>query len=1052
MPMRNIYLSSKLSRRSFRGFGEGAKFIRFLSMLLLSISICTSLHAQEISVSGKVTDAKDGSPLPGVNVLVKNGGNGAITDTDGKYTIKALATDVLVISFIGYETIEETVGQRSVIDFSLVEVVTNLDEVVVVGSTLQTNKRQLGNTVNSVSAKDLEKSGTGNLFGALQGKVPGAQITQNSGDPAGGMTIRMRGVKSLSGNSDPLYVIDGVVSSNSTTNVSQRAVGAAGVALGTNRMADINPNDIENITLLNGAAAAAVYGSRAINGVVLITTKKGKSGKPRFTFSTSYNSNELRKRVPFTTYGKQFWSATQLQHTIAGVGSPTTPNSTFAEGNINPDRYVGTNLVDVTRYDYQDNIFRTGSGTDNYFSVTGGNDKTTYMASASYLQNEGIIKGTDFTRYGVKLRLDQQLASWAKLSVGLNYINSKANEKPNGNVFYSPINSMTINNNTYNITERDAFGNLKGMDAGRPNPLSVIETFDFNQKVNRTIADVQLKLAPLKGLSIDILGGVDTYSEQGLNYIPVYPYAVNSDQYNTGFASSAVNQAFLANTDFNATYEKDFGDFKSITVAGFNYQYNRSDFTSASGQGMTTGIKTVSGATTNLATTYGLGQFNIYGGFLQQTVGYKNFAFLTFAGRIDGSSKFEKSSTDQSYGKVTASIVISDLDFWKNTVGSAVNNFKLRAALGDAGGLNAIEPYDRFQNVSAGQFLNKSSFTASNRISNKNIKPERMRELELGADFGILNDRFNVGVTWYSQEISDLIVDYVVASSSGGTSKLDNVGTMENKGIELSLGASAIKTTDWGLDINVIYSRNRNKITELGSPRIQIANAAGAPVWHVKNEAASVFYGTYYARNQDGSLLLNQQGQFYQERGTTATNIAERDPATGLPFQTGNSSGLVRKVIGNPNPDYTASLSTSLRYKNVSLSGLFDAVQGFDVFNADRRTRQGIGNGEYAEREMKGELPRGYIWSMYSIEEWRIEDGSFVKLRELSVAYNLPSIIKGINNLQLSFTGRNLYSWDSYEGYDPETNAGNNSDRFRATDFGNVPIPRTYQVKLTANF
>ncbi|MFM8833268.1 MAG: SusC/RagA family TonB-linked outer membrane protein, partial [Cytophagales bacterium] len=171
-----------------------------------------------------------------------------------------------------------------------------------------------------------------------------------------------------------------------------------------------------------------------------------------------------------------------------------------------------------------------------------------------------------------------------------------------------------------------------------------------------------------------------------------------------------------------------------------------------------------------------------------------------------------------------------------------------------------------------------------------------------------------------------------------------------------------------------------------------------------------------------------------------------------LPYQTGNSAGLIRKIIGNPNPDYTASLSTTVRYKGLVFSTLFDAVQGFSVFNADRRTRQGIGNGEYAEKEMKGELPRGYIWSMYSIEEWRIEDGSFVKLREMSLSYNLPKIIKGINSLQLSLIGRNLYSWDNYGGYDPETNAGNNSDRFRATDFGNVPIPRSYQLRLTANF
>lgn len=1021
------------------------------ALVLFLIALPLVMLAQTNTVRGKVTDATTGEPIPGVNILVRGTQTGTITDADGRFIVDATPSDVLIASFIGYARTEISVGQQNEINIVLQTEAQKLDEIVVVGSTIATTKRQLGNAISSVSADELQRTGTGNLFGALQGKVPGAQITQNSGDPAGGMTIRLRGIKSLNGNSDPLYVIDGVVASNSTTNVSQRSVTSAGVALGTNRMADINPNDIESINILNGAAAAAVYGSRANNGVVIITTKKGKSGKPRFTFSTSYNTNELRKRVPFTLYNKQFWSATQVQHTIANVGTAATPNTTFVEGNTNPDRFVGTNLVDVTRYDYQDLIFRTGKGTDNYFSVSGGTDKTTYLASLSYMKNEGIIRGTDFQRYGLKLRIDQTLTDWAKISIGLNYINSFANEKPNGNVFYSPINSMTINNNIYDLTARDVFGNLRAVDPGRPNPLSVIETFDYSQKVNRTISDVQLKLAPLRGLTVDVIAGLDTYSELGLNYIPAYPYAVNADQYNTGFASSATNQAFLANVDANATYERDFGDFKSITVAGFNYQYNRSDFTSASGEGMSAGIRTVAGATTNLRTIYEVDRFNIYGGFIQQTVGYRNLAFLTLSGRIDGSSKFAKDATNQFYGKITGSFVVSDLGFWKNNIGGTISSFKVRGALGDAGGLNAIGSYSRFQQAVAGQFLDRSAFTPSTTITNPNIQPERMRELEIGSDIGFLKDRVSLGFTWYSQEITDLIVQYVVASSSGGTARLDNIGTMTNKGIELALGASLVKKADWGWDVNLVYSRNRNQVSKLGSPRIQIANATGAPVWHVEGEPASVFFGTYFARDANGNPLLNSAGQFYQERGNATTNEPFRD-INGEPFQTGVNSGVIRKIIGDPNPDYTASFSSTGRFKNFSLSVLLDAVQGFDVFNADRRTRQGIGNGEYAEREMKGELPRGYIWSMYSIEEWRIEDGSFVKLRELSLNYTFPQIIKGISNIQLSLIGRNLYSWDSYEGYDPETNAGNNSDRFRGTDFGNVPIPRTYQVKLTANF
>ncbi len=1013
-------------------------------MVLCTLCFLNSGFAQEFKVQGKVTEADTDSPLPGVNVIVKGSNTGTVTDVDGNYSLSVSGPNsVLVFTFIGFQTQELTAGSQGTIDVKMVTDVRSLDEVVVVGSTISSSKRQLGTTISTVSAKDLQKTGTDNLFGSLQGKIPGAQITQNSGDPAGGMTIRLRGIKSLSGNSDPLYVIDGVVVSNSTTNVSQRAVTSNGVSLGTNRMADINPNDIESISILNGASAGAIYGSRAINGVIVITTKKGQSGKPKLTFSTSYNVNELRKKVPFTTYGKQFGSATLVQHTIANVAASN--ESILVEGNNSPDRYLATNVVDVTRYDYQDEIFRTAEGTDNYLSLSGGNDKSDYLVSTSFMKNEGIIKNTDFQRYGLKLRLNQKITEWAKLSVGLSYTNSFSNEKPNGNVFYSPINSMTITNNTYIISERDVFGNLKAVDGGRANPLSVIEDFDFTQKVNRTITDVQLKLTPIKGLSIDVLAGLDAYTERGQNYIPPYAYTVNSNLYPNGFAASAVNNSFLANSDINATYEKDFGDFKSISIGGFNYQFNRNDLTSASGEGVSRDIKSVSGASTNLRTVYSLDRFNIYGAFLQQTIGYKNLAFLNLAGRVDGSSKFDKDEATQFYPKISGSVIVSDFGFWES-LRPAINTFKIRAALGEAGGFNAIGSYARFNAIEAGQLLNTSTYIPSSTLANRNITPERMRELELGTDLSFINNRLNVGFTYYDQKIADLLVNYVIASSEGGTRKTDNVGEMENKGIEISAGANIISTPDWDLNVNVVYSRNRNKVTELGSPRIQISNDTGAPVFHIEGEAASQFYGTYFAKNDDGSFIYTNGNQYLIERGSATTNVPARD-AAGLPV-----GDAVRKVIGDPNPDYTASFSANLRYKSLSFGFLLDGVQGYDVFNADRRTRQGIGNGEYAEKELKGEIPRGYIYNIYSIEAWRIVDGSFMKLREVSLSYNLPNFIKGLNNFQLSLIGRNLYSWDSYEGYDPETNAGNNSDSFRATDFGNVPIPRTFQIKLTGNF
>jgi hypothetical protein len=260
-------------------------------------------------------------------------------------------------------------------------------------------------------------------------------------------------------------------------------------------------------------------------------------------------------------------------------------------------------------------------------------------------------------------------------------------------------------------------------------------------------------------------------------------------------------------------------------------------------------------------------------------------------------------------------------------------------------------------------------------------------------------------------------------------------------------------------DLNLIYSSNRNKIISFntGEQLQQVTTASGAPVFNIVGQPASVFYGAFFARNADGSFLNTTNGAGYVQQDFGKQNSAV-DPlaytvardANGQPLRTGNVA--LRRVIGNPNPDYTASVVSNLTYKNLGFRMLFDAVQGLQVFNADKRTRQGVGIGDVAEKELRGELPRGYIFSTYLTEEWRIDDGSFVKLREISLSYKLPEIIKGVSGLKISATGRNLISWDNYNGYDPETNAGGNSDRLRGVDFGNVPIPKTYQLSLTANF
>lgn len=1018
---------------------------------------------QNFTFKGKVSSKKNGEPLIGATIIVKGTTTGTITNIDGEYTLNTnlkAGTYELLFRSIGYQTATKLISLNAKtsisLDIALEEDAFGLDEVVVTGSTLTSSRRQLGNAITSIKADQLQNTGSSNLSSALQGKIPGAQITQNSGDPSGGISIRLRGVKSLQGSSDPLYVIDGVVISNASTNVSQLAsANQAGndAVQGTNRLADINPQDIETLNVLNGSAAAAIYGSRASNGVVVITTKRGKSGTPKVTFSTSVNVNELRKKVYISTYGKQFGSAALRLHTIGAAPAGVESVGIVRDGVTTK---LATNLVDVTRYDYQDNIFQTGYGNDNYLSINGGTDKTQYFASISYMKNQGIIKNTDFQRYGLRLRIEQRLADWAKVSAGLTYTNSFSNEKPNGNVFYSPINSVNITNNIYDITQKDPLtGGLKAVEPSRVNPLSPIEDFDFNQSVSRTINDLQFNLTPLKGLSIDYILGVDYFSQLGKNYIPPYPYQAEAglpaERYPNGFAGIANGNSTQINTDLNVSYEKDLtSSLKLNAVAGFNYQFTRRDYSKTTGENLTSFIQTVSGAASNtVLASYGLDRYSVSGQFAQTTFGYKNQVFLTGAIRRDGSTLFSSSETNQFYPKVSGSWVISDADFWKNgSLSNTVNGLKFRASFGDAGGLSAIGTYDRFWQFLPTAYQGFNTFVPSSKLANSRVRPERMRELEFGLDVSLLKDRVSLGVTNYSQNISELVVNRTLASSTGGLSFINNVGEMENKGWEAILSVTPIKKKDLTWDLTMVYSRNRNKVISAGSPSVAINTVSGAPSYLIEGQPASVFYAFYYARNPDGSLLLTPQGFPQRERGTIEGlyGTPKRD-ANGQP-----TGDYLKKIIGNPNPDYTASLTSSLTYKRFNFRFLLDAVQGLQVFNADKRTRQGVGIGDYAEKELKGELPRGYIFSIYTIEEWRIDDGSYVKLREVSLGYSFKNPIKGMSNLNLSLIGRNLYSWDKYNGYDPETNAGGNSDILRGVDFGNVPIPRSYQLTLTANF
>ena len=1004
--------------------------------LILFFQLITALAYSQVRISGAVT-APDGTALPGITVRLQNATVGDNTDGTGKYGFNANiqpGTYVLEFSGIGFKSMRKSItvsGNAVTADMQMEEDVLKMDEIVVIGSSLRQSRKQLGNTVNSVNAKQLTNTGSGNLGAALQGKVPGAQIQQTSGDPSGGISVRMRGTSTIKGSSEPLYVIDGVVVSNTTTNVTNLNVSAGASAdLGTNRMADINPNDIEKIDVIPGASASAIYGSRASNGVVLITTKSGKLGQMKMDFGTSIIANSLRKRVYISKYGKQFGSAAlRLGNISDGPGNVTI--YTRPDGQV---RRLSTDLVDVTRYDYQDQIFRTGIGTDNYVSLSGGSEKTKYYFSGGYYNNEGIIKNTNFRRFNFKTRIEQTVSKYLTLIGGIAYTNSFSHEKPNGNVFWSPINSINITNNIYDIEQRDAAGNLKNVEPTRVNPLSVIEDMELTQAVSRTISDLQVKIKPFDGLSIDYILGIDNYSQEGKNLIERYPYI--AAQEGLGYVSSAMVNSFQINNDVNISFEKKFSNFSSLTTAGFNHQYQKVTGLFNEGRDLLNGITTVTGAAVKLDPRYSYDQRQIFGGFLQQTFGYKNIVFITGAGRIDGSTSFPKDTRTYFYPKVSGSFSISDLPFWDG-VGNWFNSARVRASWGLAGNLSGIGSYQRFSNYISGSINGIATYNINTNLGNALVEPERSSEFEFGTDLSFLNNKLGVIFTVYDKKIvgNSLLVDRVLAPSSGGSTRVENVGNLTNKGWELGINATPVSGKNFTWNIGAAVSKNENLVTASSQVTpIALANAAGSVSVILAGQPLGVFYGNYFERDASGNLVLDAAG-----RPVAAVN----NPTAKV---------LQRKILGDPNPDWIFSFNNSLTYKKLSFSFLIDGALGQQIFNADRRTRQGVGIGDISEKEIKGELPRGYIFAVYNTEEWRVEDGDYVKLREVALSYELPSFARFIKSSSISLVGRNLISWDSYDGYDPETNAGGNSSVLRGVDFGNVPIPRTFQLSFRASF
>lgn len=974
------------------------RLMKIFMLAFFSILLSSSGWSQDASLSGMVTDAIDGNGIIGATVVLDGLGKGTTTDVDGHFEIPNLNSGdfKVIVSYIGYATKELDVKLTSGnldVAVELTQDYIGLDEIVVTGTSSATARKNLGNAISTVDASSIENSRATDLTQALSGKVTGALVSQNSGNPAGGISVTLRGNSTVLGSSDPLYIIDGVIMDNS----SPELIDLGGYA--QNRLVDINPADIESVEVIKGASAAAIYGSRASNGVVQIFTKKGKSGKPRISFSTSVKVNSLRKKI---------------------------------EENLEPYVFEDVNdasnstLIPAERVEMQDYIFSTGYGSENNLSASGGNNDTKYYFSGSYLTNEGIITNSGFQRYTSRLNVDQIINNWLSASIGMGYSNSISKEIPNGGIseFYGALTGFNFNNNAFDPNP-DKDGNYISPAGFVPNPLEVINNFDFGQDVRRFNGNFQLKATPFEHFTAELILGIDQYTQNAEGFIPV-----GSTVKSTGWSRSAMLNNRLLNADLNFRYTTDLSErISSASALGFSAQTDRARSLVLTADNLTPVVNSTD-AGSIISRGDSRTERNIQGAYFQQTFGLDNKLYINGAIRMDAASPFGVNERTQIYPKASVSYLISEESFLKGN--PTLSSLKLRASYGESGNLTALSAYERLSNYLPAPINGQTALVPSSRQGNPDLKPERQQEIEIGLDAGFFDNRIGLEFSYYNVDVSDLLLLRTLSPSTGFETRLENVGNMTNQGIELTLKGAPVYTKNFKWNSILTFARNRNVVDGIEGGQIALPKSFGVSVAR-NGEPLGVLDGFIYARDENGEIALD---------------------ANGLPSRAVDENGqTIRQTIGDPNPDWIGSFVNELTFGNLFFRLQLDAVQGFDVFNFTDRvnSRSRFGGGARDAQEIRGELPRGYNNAAYNIWERYIEDGSFVKVREVSLGYSIqPANL--FSNLTITLSGRNLYSFDNYSGWDPEVSTAGQTNGVRGFDFNEVPIPRTIELGVKVTF
>ncbi len=1072
-----------------------------LTVFFLLIALGGPLYAQ-VTIKGKIID-KNNVPVFSASILEKGTTNGTVTGLEGQFSINVAGpSSVLVISSIGYLSKEVAVGNNTDLTIILEENVTQLNEVVVTALGFEESKDELGYATSNVSNETLKGAAESTVINALSGKTAGVRISRNSSDPGAGAYMQIRGVSSIDRNSQPLIILDGIpISNDSRGNNNNFAV--------QSRLNDINPNDIEDISILKGASAAALWGTQALGGVIYITTKSGKNNqKMQVTFNSTYSVDEINAKYPVQdTFGQ----GTRGRYSI------TTP---FSWGDKISDRSGEADVLNTSgayfvdqngtihypivsknsreTFDQQnfDQVFRTGQFLENNLSLQAGNENSSIYVSLGDINQQGIIRNSDYRRTTAALNATNKINRIVDLKTSVKYTKTTSNAirrsvSNNGfylgflrtpadfdiagyrGDYYSSANASPIPNrqrsyrNPLGATNNPVFNN----------PLWTINEQANITTVDRFIASMNLTVKPTEWL--DLIGrvGLDQFGERGNEFYTPGGAA--------GFVGGRMAKEYAGNRVFNMDYiakaRKAFNsNFDGDILVGFNYNHRERIVEGTTIQNflifadLNSGIFDVNNALPeNREATSTFGSERTVAGYTAANFSAYNQVFVNATLRAEYASTFGQQS-DNAFFFPSTSVAwqFSQLPLFKS---EAFSFGKLRLSYAEVG----VQPsrYNTFPefvtpnysdqlggSLNAGLF-GIGGFVPSSNLGNPSLKPERKREFELGTDLRFFEDKLSFSGTYYFNRTTDILLDFPIANSRGYDQLYSNAASMENRGIELELGYNVLRTNDWNIDLGLLYFQNRNEVTDLvGLETVRLATGlAGVNNRAVVGYQHGVLWGPRTLRDDQGNIVFDQNG------------FPVRDEVEG--------------VIGDPNPDFQASATGAISYKNLSVSFLFETFQGADIFAGTKSVLVDYGRWGSTDQEVTanqnlltydgrvipaGTTFRGAIENFGAgpvalTQEWYngpgaffgggnhelyIEDGSWTRLRELTFSYDMNSLWlknRGISNLKLSATGRNLLLWTDFEGNDPDTNVSGVSAS-RGIDYFNNPSTRSYVFSLNLTF